>query len=150
MLMGIFVSTGCPDTSPHKISCCSRLFPDHFPFFPDHTTYYLMLFWILQTWKFNHLNELIKNPTTGQNIEHIRSMPQSFIGKCVSTTFGIECHLFADSFFDFYFIVCTQWKSPDLSLTFLTIQAFPWLFPDVCLVWNTPNFSLTAGHPVGI
>ena len=30
----------------------------------------------------------------------------------------------------------------------LTFNKIPWLFPDFCQVWNFPDFSLTAGHPV--
>ena len=30
----------------------------------------------------------------------------------------------------------------------LTFNKIPWLFPDFCQVWNLPDFSLTAGHPV--
>ena len=30
----------------------------------------------------------------------------------------------------------------------LTFNKIPWLFPDFCKVWNFPDFSLTAGHPV--
>ena len=50
-----------------------------------------------------------------------------------------------------YYLDCTKCKFPDFSLTFPNIHFFPWpstKFPDFCQVWNFPDFSLTAGHPV--
>ena len=43
------------------------------------------------------------------------------------------------------------WLFPDFSqysFFSLTFNKIPWLFPDFCQVWNFPDFSLTAGHPV--
>ena len=43
------------------------------------------------------------------------------------------------------------WLFPDFFPIFifsLTFNKIPWLFPDFCQVWNFPDFSLTAGHPV--
>ena len=41
-------------------------------------------------------------------------------------------------------------KIPDFSLKLIfpwTITIIPWIFPDICLVWNFLDFPLTAGHP---
>ena len=39
------------------------------------------------------------------------------------------------------------WLFPILFFS-LTFNKIPWLFPDFCQVWNFPDFSLTAAHPV--
>ena len=39
------------------------------------------------------------------------------------------------------------WLFPILIFS-LTFNKIPWLFSDFCQVWNFPDFSLTAGHPV--
>ena len=59
--------------------------------------------------------------------------------------------LFCDFLLFFYYLDYTKCKFPDFSLTFPNIHFFPWpstKFPDFCQVWNFPDFSLTAGHPV--
>ena len=51
----------------------------------------------------------------------------------------------------FYSLCGTKCKFPDFfqhSFFSLTFTKIPWLFPDFCQVWNFPDFSLTAGHPV--
>ena len=49
----------------------------------------------------------------------------------------------------FYYLDCTKckWLFP-IFIFSLTFKKIPRLFPDLCQVWNFPDFSLTAGHPV--